>query len=32
VTVAGIDVGIVADDGRLTRIAGFFGELAEAAA
>jgi hypothetical protein len=27
VTVAGIDVGIVAPDGRLTRIAGFFGPL-----
>jgi len=25
VTVAGVDVGIVADDGRLSRIAGFFG-------
>lgn len=29
VTVAGIDVGIVADDGRLSRIAGFFGPLPE---
>lgn len=27
VTVAGIDVGIVAPDGRLSRIAGFFGPL-----
>jgi hypothetical protein len=27
VTVAGLDVGIVADDGRLSRIAGFFGPL-----
>ena len=25
VSVAGLDVGIVADDGRLSRIAGFFG-------
>jgi SnoaL-like domain len=32
VTVAGIDVGIVADDGRLTRIAGFFGDLPESPA
>ena len=32
VTVAGIDVGVVDADGRLSRIAGFFGELpAEAA-
>lgn len=29
VTVAGIDVGIVADDGRLSRIAAFFGPLPE---
>lgn len=29
VTVAGIDVGIVAPDGRLSRIAGFFGPLPE---
>ena len=29
VTVAGIDVGIIADDGRLSRIAGFFGPLPE---
>lgn len=28
-TVAGLDVGIVAPDGRLTRIAGFFGPLPE---
>jgi SnoaL-like domain len=27
VTVAGIDVAIVADDGRLSRLAGFFGPL-----
>lgn len=27
VTVAGIDVGVVAPDGRLSRIAGFFGPL-----
>jgi SnoaL-like domain len=27
VTVAGMDVGIVADDGRLSRIGGFFGPL-----
>jgi hypothetical protein len=27
VTIAGIDVGIVAPDGRLSRIAGFFGPL-----
>jgi hypothetical protein len=26
-TVAGLDVGIVSDDGRLSRIAGFMGEL-----
>jgi hypothetical protein len=32
VTVAGIDVGIIGDDGRLTRLAGFFGELEEAEA
>jgi hypothetical protein len=30
VTVAGIDVGILAADGRLQRITGFFGELAPA--
>lgn len=29
VTVAGIDIGIVARDGRLNRIAGFFGPLPE---
>lgn len=29
VTVAGVDVGIVADDGRLSRIAGFFGPVPE---
>jgi hypothetical protein len=29
VTVAGLDVGIVADDGRLSRIGGFFGPLPE---
>ena len=29
VTVAGIDIGIIAADGRLNRIAGFFGPLAE---
>ncbi len=29
VTVAGIDVGVLAPDGRLQRIAGFFGELPE---
>jgi SnoaL-like domain len=29
VTVAGVDVGIVADDGRLSRIAGFFGPIPE---
>ncbi len=29
-TVAGIDVGTVADDGRLARITGFFGDLPEA--
>ena len=29
VAVAGIDVGVVAPDGRLQRIAGFFGELPE---
>jgi hypothetical protein len=28
-TVAGIDVGIIAPDGRLNRIAGFFGPLPE---
>jgi hypothetical protein len=28
-TVAGLDVGIVAPDGRLTRLAGFFGPLPE---
>jgi len=27
ITVAGIDVGVLADDGRLRQIAGFFGEL-----
>jgi hypothetical protein len=27
VTVAGIDVGVVGPDGRLTRIAGFFGDV-----
>jgi hypothetical protein len=27
VTVAGLDVGVVADDGRLSRVAGFFGPL-----
>jgi hypothetical protein len=31
VTVAGIDVGILAEDGRLRQITGFFGELAKAA-
>jgi hypothetical protein len=31
VTVAGVDVGILAADGRLQRITGFFGELASAA-
>jgi hypothetical protein len=31
VTVAGIDVGIVAADGRLSRIAGFFGPLPDVA-
>ena len=31
VTVAGIDVGILASDGRLQRITGVFGELAAAA-
>jgi hypothetical protein len=30
VTVAGIDVGILAADGRLQRITGFFGDLAPA--
>ena len=29
VTVAGLDVGIVAEDGRLSRIGGFFGPLPE---
>jgi|SRR5690606_17278171 len=29
VTVAGIDVGVIAPDGRLHRIAGFFGPLPE---
>ena len=29
VSVAGVDVGIVADDGRLSRIAGFFGPAPE---
>lgn len=29
VSVAGVDVGIVADDGRLSRIAGFFGPVPE---
>jgi hypothetical protein len=32
VTVAGIDVGILAADGRLQRISGFFGDLAPAEA
>ena len=32
VTVAGIDVGILATDGRLQRITGFFGDLAAAEA
>ena len=32
VTVAGIDVGQLADDGRLRRITGFFGELPAQAA
>lgn len=27
ITVAGIDVGVLADDGRLARISGFFGDL-----
>jgi hypothetical protein len=27
VTVAGVDVGVIGEDGRLTRIAGFFGDL-----
>jgi len=31
VTVAGIDVGALASDGRLHRITGFFGELPEEA-
>jgi hypothetical protein len=31
VTVAGVDVGILAADGRLLRITGFFGDLASAA-
>jgi hypothetical protein len=31
VAASGLDVGVVADDGRLQRIAGFFGELPEAA-
>jgi hypothetical protein len=30
VAVAGLDVAIVADDGRLSRLAGFFGPLPEA--
>jgi hypothetical protein len=30
VTVAGLDVGELADDGRLRRITGFFGELPDA--
>jgi hypothetical protein len=29
ITVAGLDVGIVTDDGKLVRIGGFFGELPE---
>jgi len=29
VTVAGLDVGVVADDGRLVSITGFFGEPPE---
>ena len=29
VSVAGVDVGIVAEDGRLSRIAGFFGPVPE---
>ena len=29
VSVAGLDVGVVADDGRLSRIAGFFGPVPE---
>ena len=28
-TVAGVDVGVVADDGRLVSITGFFGEPPE---
>ena len=32
VAVAGIDVGVVASDGRLERITGFFGDLPEDAA
>jgi hypothetical protein len=32
VPVAGIDVGVLAPDGRLERITGFFGELAPQAA
>jgi hypothetical protein len=32
VTVAGVDVGILAADGRLAAITGFFGPLPEAAA
>lgn len=28
ITVAGIDIGVLADDGRLREITGFFGELA----
>lgn len=32
VSVAGIDVGVLGEDGRLQRIAGFFGELAAVAA
>lgn len=31
-TVAGVDVGLLARDGRLDQIVGFFGELPEAAA
>ena len=30
ITVAGIDIGVVDDGGKLVRIAGFFGELSAA--
>ena len=32
ITVAGIDVGVVDDDGKLLRIAGFFGDLSQSEA